>query len=165
MLAILVPVLLIAGCSPNPAPTPTEGTNVGNLAPDFQLYNLDGESVSLSDFRGKPVRINFWAIWCSACRSEMPYLQQVYEEWSTKRLVLLAINMGDNPSQVREFIQDQNFSFPVLLDTALDIAQKYNIRFAPTTFLIDKDGVIQNVKIGASSSKSEMESDFSKIIP
>ena len=156
---ILIWGLLITGC------TPSQGTKVGSLAPNFQLDSLEGQTVSLSDLRGKPVLINFWAVRCPDCRMEMPYLQQVYEEWSGKGLVLLAINNGESPSRIGEFMQSQGFSFPVLLDTRGNVAQMYNIRGIPITFFIDKDGIIQDVKPGAFSSVEEIEKSLSKIMP
>lgn len=167
MQVILVLALLVVGCAPKelaPSSTPIQDTEIGNLAPDFQLYGLDGKPISLSNLHGKPVLLNFWATWCSPCRAEMPYLQQVYEEWSAKGLVLLAINKGENAAQVREFMQSYNLSFPVLLDTGESIAQKYNIRGIPTTFFIDKDGIIQDVRIGAFQSKAEIERSLSKLV-
>ncbi len=162
ILLMLVSALLVAGCSPNS--TPTQDAKIGSVAPTFELYNLEQELVSLSDFRGKPVLINFWATWCPYCRDEMPYLQKVYEEWSTKGLVLLAVDKGENAAQVREFTQSSNLSFPVLLDTGESIAQKYNIRGIPTTFFIDKDGIIQDIKIGAFLSKAEIEKSLKKLV-
>jgi len=150
---------------PSTTPTPTEGTRVGNLAPDFQLHNLDGKPVSLSDFRGKPVFINFWASWCLPCRQEIPYIQEMYDEWSSKGLVVLTINRGEGSSQVREFMRIYNLSFPVLLDTKEKVAQKYNSWWIPTTFLIDKYGIIQAIKVGPFRSKAEIEQSLSKIIP
>ena len=161
---ILSAGLAITGCSSNSAPS-TQGTGVGNLAPDFQLDNLKGESVSLSDFRGEPVMLNFWATWCPPCVSEMPYIQQMYDEWGDKGLILLVIHMGGSPSQVKEFLQSHNLSLPVLLDTTQAIAQKYNIRYIPTTFFIDKDGIVQVVKVGAFPNKEAIESDLNKIMP
>jgi len=148
-------------------PTPsigTQGTNVGNLAPDFQLHNLKKELVSLGDFRGKPVLLNFWATWCHPCVSEMPFLQEVNEEWSAKELQVLAVNMSGTSSQVAEFLQSHDLSLPVLLDTKKDIASSYNIQYIPTTFFIDKDGIIQVVKVGAFANKEAIENDLSKII-
>ena len=130
LLVILALALLAAGCSP----TLTQSAKVGSLAPDFQLYNLEENPVSLINFRGMPVLINFWATWCPPCRAEMPYLQKVYEEWSAKGLALLTINIGESSSQVSEFMESYNLSFPVLLDTRNSIAEKYNIRVIPTTF-------------------------------
>jgi len=169
---MLLSALLIAGCSPRSTPTPppststpAQGTKVGNLAPDFQLNNLDGESVSLSDLRGKPVLINFWATWCPYCVDEMPYIQEVYDEWLSKGLVVLAINKGESPSKVEEFVKDYDLSFPVLLDVKGDVANKYNIRPLPTTFFIDKDGIIRDIRIGAFQSKQEIEKSLIKIMP
>jgi len=161
LVIILALGLIITGCS--------TGTNqdpwIGKPAPDFQFQNLEGQLTSLSDLQGKPVLINFWAVRCPPCRMEMPYLQQVYDGWSGKGLVFLAINNGESPSQIGEFMQSQGFSFPVLLDTRVNIAQEYNIQYIPTTFFIDKNGIIQDMKVGAFSSKEEIEKSLNKIIP
>ena len=143
-----------------------EAPQIGKPAPDFQFSNPDGQSVSLSDFRGKPVLINFWQIRCPDCRSEMPYIQQVYDEWSDKGLVILAINMGESSSKVSEFMKSYNLSFPVLLDKGGNVAQKYNIRGRiPVTFFIDEDGIIKRMKIGAFISAAEIENSLSEIMP
>jgi peroxiredoxin len=143
---------------------PATGIQVGNLAPNFQLNNLEGKPVSLGDLRGKPVILNFWATWCQPCVSEMPFLQIVYEEQSAEGLVLLAINIDGTSSQVKEFLQGHNLSLPVLLDTKQDVAQRYNIQYIPTTFFIDKEGIIQAVKVGAFPSKEAIEGDLDKIM-
>jgi len=149
-------VLLIVSCS---SPTP----QVGKQAPDFQLPNLEGPPVSLSDFRGKPILLNFWATWCGPCRQEMPLIQAIFEEQPDNGLVILAIDIGENASAVNNFMQSNNFSFPVLLDTDQDVALEYNIRAIPTTFFIDKDGLIQEIKVGAFSNMIELKKSLSKI--
>ena len=146
-------------------PAPAQGTRVGNLAPDFQLYNLEGKAVSLSGLQGKPVMLNFWATWCGPCVHEMPDLQEVHEEWSSKGLELLAVNIRGNTSQVTQFLQSHKLSLPVLLDIKSDVARNYNIRGIPTTFFIDKDGIIQDVKVGAFPNKRAIEGSLSKIMP
>ena len=136
LVLIVTLVLLIAGyaCSrpaetpappgPQPSPTPSQaGPQIGKLAPDFQLPDLDGQSVSLSDLRGKPVLLNFWATWCGPCRNEMPYIQAVYDEWSVRGLVVLAVDIDESPSQVQEFMESNRLSFPVLLDADGMVAQ------------------------------------------
>jgi len=155
---VLTLVLLTVGCS-SPAP------QVDKQAPDFQLLNLEGQAISLSDFRGKPVFLNFWATWCGPCRQEMPLIQEIFEEQSDTGLVILAIDISEAPSTVKDFIQSGNFSFPVLLDTNQDVALEYNIRAIPTTFLIDKDGIIQEIKVGAFSNMIEIKKSLNKIIP
>jgi len=169
---ILTLVLLVTGCSADSEPpdeesqaAPVEGAQLDNLAPDFQLQNLDGQTVSLSNLRNKPVLINFWATWCPPCRGEMPYIQEIYEEWTDKGLVLLAINIGESSSKAEELMQSQNLSFTVLLDTKQAIAQNYNITGIPTTFFIDKDGIIQDKVIGAFQNKTQIEDKLSKIMP
>ena len=159
LLIILTGVLLVTGCSE------PSGARVGEPAPGFKLQNLDGQSISLSDLRGKPVMLNFWATWCPPCRSEMPYIQEIYEEWSGKGLEVLAINIGESPSKVKEFLQSYNLSLPVLLDTKQAAARKYNVPPIPTTFFIDKDGTIQVKIIGAFPSKAAIEKNLNKIMP
>ena len=150
----------ITGCSTDSAQRP----QIDNPAPDFQFQNPEGQPVSLSDLQGKPVLINFWATWCSPCIYEMPYLQQVYEEWSDKGLMVLAINIGESSAQVEAFMQSHDLSLPVLLDTNQDTAQGYNIQYIPSSFFIDKDGIIQEKIVGAFTSKIAIEEKLSKII-
>ena len=166
LVIILTSGLLIAGCSADSGPEDSgQAPQVGKLAPDFQLPNLEGQSISLSDFRGNPVLINFWASWCYPCIYEMPFIQEVYEEWSARGLVVLAINKGESLSTVKDFMQSGNYSFPVLLDINQDVALEYSIRSIPTTFFIDKDGIIQAIKLGPFLSKADIENSLSKIIP
>jgi len=144
---------------------PEEGTRVGNLAPDFELQDLDGETVSLSELRGKTVLISFWETQCPACIYQMPYIQQVYDEWSGKGVIVLAVNIGESSSRAKGFLQSSGYSFLVLLDTNGRVAVKYGIRGIPTTFLIDKDGIIQDIKIGPFQSKEEIEAGIRMVIP
>jgi peroxiredoxin len=153
---MLISVLLIAGCSGD-----SEATDGEIQAPDFQLNTLDGQTVCLSDFRGEVVLINFWATWCGPCAYEMPFLQQVYDEWQEAGLVLLAVNVGESPEKVAAFMQDHGFSFPVLLDTEGIVATQYGASSIPTTFLIDENGIAQAVKIGAFQSVEEIEGGLS----
>jgi len=166
LVLILTTGLLMPGCSsPSKPGDSAQGVEVGNLAPDFQLQNLDGQTVSLGNLRGKPVLINFWATWCPSCVSEMPYIQEIYEEWFDKGLVVLAINLGESSSKVEEFMQSHNLSFTVLLDTKQNVTQKYNFQYIPTTFFIDKDGIIQEKVIGPFQNKTQIENRLSKIMP
>jgi thiol-disulfide isomerase/thioredoxin len=156
--ALLTLVLLVTNCV-------AVGTQTGNLAPDFQLQNLDGQTVSLSSLRGNPVMLNFWATWCGPCRAEMPYLQQIHDEWSDRGLVLLAIDLGESSSTVESYLKSNNLSLTVLLDTRQEVGRKYDIRPIPTTFFIDEDGIIQRVKVGAFQSKEQIEQYLVEIMP
>ena len=160
-LIIMTSVLLITGCSTGP----DQGPRVGKPAPDFQFQTADGQSTSLSNLRGKPVLLNFWATECPPCVWEMPWLQEVYEEWSAKGLVLLAINIGESSSRVQEFMQSEGLSLPVVLDEEGDIAQKYNIIGIPSTFFVDKEGVIRAMRIGVFRNKKEIVDSLGKITP
>jgi len=159
--AILVILLVLGSIATS---CQSEAPEVGKQAPDFQLNTLDGQSVSLSTLKGKPVLINFWATWCGPCAYEMPYLQQVYDDWRGKGLVLLAINVRESPSRITEFMQTQGLSFPVLLDNDGNVTQQYGILGIPTSFFIDKEGIIQGIKVGPFQSKAEIESSLSKLM-
>lgn len=134
-------------------------------APDFQFQNADGEVMFLGDLKGKAVLLNFWQTQCPPCVHEMPFLQAVDDEWSDRGLVLLAINVGESSSAVKRFLESHNLSFPVLLDTKLAVSRLYGIRAFPTTFLMDKDGLIAGYKVGAFQSKEEIEAGIREVLP
>ena len=146
-------------------PPPDEGTEAGFTAPDFQLQNLAGEIVSLGGLRGHPVIINFWATWCGWCVIEMPHLQAVYEEHAGEGLVLLAINIGESQDKVASFKQSNNLTFTMLLDSQEAVTLKYDVTGYPTTFFIDKDGIIRAKKLGAFLSKEGIERGLDEIMP
>lgn len=113
-------------------------------APDFTVYTFDGSPVRLSDFTGKPVVINFWASWCGPCKSEMPDFQNVYEAYAD-RVDFLMINMtyGDEtPEVVKTFIERNGFTFPVYCDSDLQAASLYGASSIPTTFILDRNGLV-----------------------
>ncbi len=156
--------VLLSGCVSSGTAS-GHGPEIGKLAPDFTLNGLDGQEVSLSDLRGKPVLLNFWATWCGPCRIEMPFLQEIYEKWTDKELVLLAVNLHEDPDKVREFVEGAGFSFPVLLTTGNEVPLSYNVRNIPATFFIDADGVIRDIKVGAFFGVEDIESRLVKIMP
>ena len=154
--AILV-ILLVLGLVATSCPAEAPAPEIGKLAPDFELDTLDGQTLVLNQLKGKPVLLNFWATWCGPCIHEMPFLQQVYEDWPEETLVLLAINIQESSSDVSQFMQSQGLSFTVLLDSQAAVAQQYNVMGIPSTFFIDSDGVIQDIKIGSFQSRAEIE--------
>ena len=142
--SVLALTLVMGGCSgeseqEGPALGEITGSSVdspqniqiGMRAPDFQFQDPDGRATSLSALRGKPVLINFWQTRCPPCVAEMPYFQQVYEEWAEKG----------------------------------EVALGYNIRYFPTTLLINKSGIIEAGQIGAFQSKGEIEAGIIRFIP
>ncbi|MGX9932555.1 MULTISPECIES: TlpA disulfide reductase family protein [Virgibacillus] len=131
------------------ANTDKEGLNIGNMAPDFKLQTLDGETVQLSDFRGKRVMINFWATWCPPCRAEMPDMQKFHEK---KDIVILAINLTETESNlldVKRFVKDFELTFPILKDEKTTVANQYQIQPIPTSYMVDSKGRIQYKAFGA----------------
>lgn len=126
-----------------------EGLDKGQMAPDFELTTLDGETVKLSDFRGKRVMLNFWATWCPPCRAEMPDMQRFHED---KDVVILAVNLREtetNTQKVQDFIDERDLTFQILLDEKTAVANRYQIQPIPSSFMIDSDGRIQNKAFGA----------------
>jgi len=166
MLTVIVVLLLalglVAGGCPG-EPGEAAAPEVGKQAPDFELETLDGQTIALSELEGRPVLLNFWATWCGPCVHEMPFLQQVYEERQGDELLLLAINIGESSSQAAEFLQSYGLSFNVLLDSDTTVAQAYRIQYIPTTFLIDREGKIQEIKVGSFQSQAEIENILSQL--
>jgi len=109
--------------------------------------------------------INFWASWCRPCVEEMPFIQAVHEEWPSPDLVVMTINVGESPGQVAAFLHNNNYSFRVLLDTQRQLSQMYNVRFIPTSFFIDRNGIIQDIKYGPFANQSEIEWRLGRISP
>lgn len=144
---------------PSPANTGTVAANasaMGQLAPDIVLQDLQGQTVKLSDYRGQVVVLNFWASWCSPCKSEMPDLDQIAAELGVDQFgILLAVNMTDGSreteAKARTYIQDNHFTMRVLLDKGGRAADAYSINSIPTTFVIDQQGRIKAYVIGATS--------------
>ena len=128
----------------------------GFLAPDFQLTSLAGENIRLSDLRGRAVILNFWASWCPPCRAEMPAIQAVHEKYSAEDLIVVAINASsqDNLDAAQEFLDSLNLSFLVLKDTTGSVQELYQVTALPTTFFIDRQGIIQKLVIGGPMSEA-----------
>ena len=121
-------------------------------APDFTFLDIEGKEISLSDFRGKPVVLNFWASWCPPCKSEMPEFDKVFTELGNEvKFVMLALTDGQRETieSASSYAEGQGFSFPVYFDAFQEGAYSFGINSIPTTFFIDKDGNILDGAIGA----------------
>jgi thiol-disulfide isomerase/thioredoxin len=149
--------------------TPKENTTVPNVSLDIEkdapieivtnaekvtalnlkLKDLNGKDVSLSDFKGKKVMLNFWASWCRPCISEMPDIQKLYNETKDSDLVILAVNLGEDKATVKSFTDINKYNFTILLDLEESAGRQYNIAAIPTTFFIDKEGNIVSTVKGA----------------
>jgi len=122
-------------------------------APDFSVRTLDGKDVSLSDLRGKPVWVSFWASWCPPCRAENPDIEQVYQERKAEGLVIVGISIGESTDTVKGYIERTGLSYTIGLDQSTAIAARYRIVGIPTHFFIDRDGVLREWRIGSMSKK------------
>lgn len=123
------------------------GVQVGDTAPDFSLSLLNGDQVSLSDYRGKPVFVNFWATWCHYCVEEMPLIQESYELYSSE-MTFLVVDEGDSIEDVAAFIAEEGYPFPVLLDQFYDVGDLYYVDGYPMSFFVDAEGTIQYIANG-----------------
>jgi len=145
----------------------TTAPYVGALAPDFTLQTVAGESVTLSDFMANgptPVVLNFWATWCPPCRAEMPALQAVAQAYREQGVRVLGVNQAEEPNQVVGFMQTLGLDFPVLLDRDAAVSQLYRVRSLPTTFFIDREGVIREIVIGGPMSQALLASKMESLL-
>lgn len=125
----------------------TNGEEELTLAPDFTVTDAEGNNIKLSDFRGKPTVVNFWASWCGPCKREMPDFQQAYETYG-EDINFVMVNMTDNSRETldiaRDFVAESGYTFPVYYDTSMEAAITYGVNSIPQTFFITSDG-----KVGA----------------
>ncbi|RME43347.1 MAG: TlpA family protein disulfide reductase [Caldilineae bacterium] len=122
---------------------------IGNIAPNFTLGSNRASRVSLSGLRGKVVILNFWATWCPPCQHEVPALQAVHNEYGPQGVVVLAVNEGEKIETVERFANDHGISFAVWLDEDGWAGHLYNVRAIPTTYFIDREGIIRAVHFGS----------------
>ena len=132
-------------------------------APEFDLKTLDGKTVSLSDYRGQPVWINFWASWCPPCRAENPDIEEMYRKYQGEGLVILAPAIGEDSNTVAGYVKRTNLTFTVGVDETTQLAANYRIVGIPTHFFIDRDGVLRVWRIGSMSTKT-MEKNIQEIM-
>jgi len=144
---------------------PEQSNKVGQIASNFTVRDKAGKKVSLSDFKGKSVVVNFWASWCPPCKEEMPYFNEVYKELGSEvqfMMVDLVDGSRETQSKANTFIKENNYTFPVYFDTDQSAAIAYSIYSIPTTIFIDKTGKIVQTHTGALT-KSGLLAEIAKI--
>jgi peroxiredoxin len=120
----------------------------GTQAPDFTLEDINGQALSLSEFKGKVIFLNFWATWCHPCKAEMPAMEQLYRKFKKKGLVVIAVNHYEKKGNVMRFIDEGGYTFPVPLDREGVLSSKYKVRFLPITFIVDRAGKLAGQVVG-----------------
>ncbi len=138
---MLLALLLGAGCGPETIGEDWRPLEPRMQAPDFTLTTLEGNPVSLSDFRGRVVVMEFWATWCGPCRMSTPSLEAVYKAHRDKPVTVLLVNAGESTDKVRAWTKGR-FTAPVLLDAEGEAQQRYGVSGIPQLFIINQDGEI-----------------------
>lgn len=157
MLALIVVIvavifLLPAGETPKEAETQTESTTLvkaGDTAPDFTVELFDGSQLTLSSLRGKVVLLNFWATWCPPCRQELTRVQEdIIDRFAGKPFVFLPVSRGEKRETVAAFREKTGYTFPMGLDSARTVYDRYASNYIPRNFLIDKEGKVVLATVG-----------------
>ena len=139
-----------AATAPTPRVIRRASDGAPEAAPDFALETFAGETLRLSDLRGKVVVLNFWASWCPPCRWEMPFFETISQEYKERGVIFLGVAISDTMEDASDFADSVGVTYPLALDAAGETARDYEVLGLPTTFLIDKDGAIQR-RLGAAN--------------
>jgi cytochrome c biogenesis protein CcmG, thiol:disulfide interchange protein DsbE len=126
---------------------------IGEPAPDFAIDSLGGAPIGLSALRGRPVIVNFWASWCPPCRGEMPDLEQVAREHRDAGLAVIAVNLDEDRAAVQRYATTLDLTLPIGLDRGGRVSTLYNLAALPTSYFVDRQGVIRDMNIGALTAK------------
>jgi len=124
------------------------GVGKGQRAPEFSLPSLSGSTVALSSMRGKVVLVDFWAQWCEPCKKELPQLDKLAKDYAGKGVVVVAVNIDKQRDNAERMVKQLGVSLPVLLDPAGSVAGSYDLPKMPTSFVIDKKGIVRYVNEG-----------------
>lgn len=120
----------------------------GSVAPNFTLQTLADDALSLSDFQGKGIVLNFWATYCQPCLAEMPALQRQYERYKEQGIVVLGVNTGESAATVSGYIRRLEVNYPIVLDPGYQVVKQYQVGPIPHTLFIYPDGKVKNIIIG-----------------
>jgi len=143
----------------------TSGPAVGDAAPDFQLSDLDGRTLQLSDYRGKVVVLNFWATWCAPCVQEMPSLNRLVETLGPRGVAVLAVSVDDDEQALRQFVAKNQLKMAVLRDPNGKVSASYQTFQYPETYILDRQGrLVQKVIGGEDWSTPRVASFFEQLL-
>jgi len=130
--------------------SPETAVNIGQPAPSFKLRDLDGREISLEEYKGKIVLVDFWATWCSPCRMTMPVVENLSREYSDE-MVVLAVNLRESKDVIGKYAFEQAISSQILLDKEGTVSTSYGAYAIPMQFLIDRSGIVRHIQTGYSS--------------
>ncbi|MBQ4524257.1 MAG: TlpA family protein disulfide reductase [Lachnospiraceae bacterium] len=169
---VLMLGFILAGCGEKTAESSSAGNSkeeetykeleTGDTAPDFTAELVEGGEITLSEQNGKIVLLNFWATWCSPCVREMPAFERLVEEYKDE-VIVIAVNCMEDENAVAEFIKEKGYTFPVAYDVEGNICEKYPSDGIPYTLVIDKEGVIRKIYLGAGDAEEQYE-EYKKAI-
>jgi cytochrome c biogenesis protein CcmG/thiol:disulfide interchange protein DsbE len=137
---------------------------VGYLAPALEGVTLSGSPIRLDDVQGKVVLINFWATWCPPCRLEMPAMQALYAHYYDQGFEILAVNLQEQDDQMSVFVNEMGLTFPVIVDRTGDLSSAYRVTSLPTTFIVDREGIIRDRIVGGPLAEALLESKITPLL-
>jgi cytochrome c biogenesis protein CcmG/thiol:disulfide interchange protein DsbE len=148
------------------AVTPPTGTPTEEPGPiiDFTVQDLSGQSVRLSDYRGKVVLVNFWATWCSPCKEEMPILEEYYLEHRDQGFTLVGVNVSDRPDDVAAFVEEADYTFPIWLDPPGNVLIDLRVNGLPASLLVDTEGRLRQKWVGPLTPET-LGNEISPLLP
>jgi thiol-disulfide isomerase/thioredoxin len=132
-----------------PAPASATTADIGQAAPSLKLPLVGGGEADLASYKGRPVILSFWATWCDPCRAEMPVFEQAQQQYRDLGLVVLGVDFQEQDPEIIAFLGQIGVTFPSLVDRTGEVTRQWRATGLPTTFLIDRQGVIQDVRVGA----------------
>lgn len=164
LVVILIGLIFYINVNQTEIETRDEKPLVGFMAPNFTLVDKDSNEVTLEQYRGKPVFVNFWASWCPPCREEMPYIQEAYDKYGDE-IVFLLVNVtpGDSRDAALKFMEVNQYDMPILFDLDGSVSDLYRANSIPTSFFIDKNGIIK-VRHAGLMNYTQIEDYINKVL-
>jgi cytochrome c biogenesis protein CcmG/thiol:disulfide interchange protein DsbE len=161
--ASLLVILTVVACGGGDPPE-TAGIHEGSVAVDFRLPTLDGTEVSLGDYRGNVVLVNFWATWCPPCRAEIPDIEAAYQARQDEGFVVLGVSVEQTQASVAPFVQAMEMTYPVLLDETGQVYRTYRAPGLPMSILVDEEGVIRARHVGGMT-RAQLDGYLAEVLP